>query len=113
MVPVTRFMPVNMDLLTSSSSSSSSLAQRWDAGIHTADCHFSQQMHNICCNNCHHHTAMALQSVGLDDSYGGQVQLAWKMLWHGKWKSTSAMMCTIGPFLAIVTIIVLASVLTR
>jgi hypothetical protein len=116
MVPVTRFMPLDMDLLTSTSTTSSSpasLAHRWDAAIDTADSHYSQQMHNICCNNCHHHTAMALQSMGLGGGWSTQVQLAWKMLVYGRWKSTSAMLWTVGPFLVIVTIVVLASVLTR
>ena len=115
MVPVTRFMPIDMDLLasTSTSTSPSSLAHRWDASIDTADAHFSQQMHNICCNNCHHHTAMALQEMGLGSGYGTQVALACKMLLYGRWKSTSAMLCTLAPFLVVATIVVLATVLTR
>ena len=28
------------------------------------DSHYNQQMHNICCNNCHHHAAMALEESG-------------------------------------------------
>jgi len=115
MVPVTRFMPIDMDLLTSSAASTSpaALAHSWDAAIDTADAHFSQQMHNICANNCHHHTAMALQAAGLGSGWSTQVQLAWKMLLYGRWKSTSAMLCTLGPFMVIVAIVVLASVLTR
>ena len=36
----------------------------WDASIDKADSHYNQQMHNICCNNCHHHAAMALEESG-------------------------------------------------
>ena len=112
MVPVTRFMPIDMNLLTSASTATN-VAHRWDAAIDTADAHYATQMHNIACNNCHHHTAMALQSAGLGGGWATQVQLAWKMLLYGRWKSTSAMLCTLGPFAVIVTIIVLATVLTR
>lgn len=113
MVPVTRYMPIDMTLLTSSSTSSASVADQWDAAIHTADTHFSQQMHNLATNNCHHHTALALQHAGLGSGWSSQVQLAVRMAVYGRWKSGGAMLCTIGPFAVIVTIVVLASVLTR
>ena len=117
MVPVTRFLPVDMDLLTSAAShpsaSPASVAERWDAAISKADEQFSERMHNIATNNCHHHTAMALSEMGLGSGWSTQVQLAWRMMLHGRWKSTGAMLCTLGPFLIIVTVIVLASALTR
>ena len=117
MVPVTRILPIDVSSLPppppSSSAASSDAASQWDDAIHTADAHFAETMHNIACNNCHHHTAMAMRQLGLQRSFGTQVQCAWQMLVRGHWKSTGAMLMTLGPFLVIATIIVLAVTLTR
>ncbi|MES1913636.1 MAG: hypothetical protein MHM6MM_005813 [Cercozoa sp. M6MM] len=40
-------------------------AKRWDEAIENADEEFRQRVHNLCCNNCHDHTLMALQEYGL------------------------------------------------
>ena len=36
----------------------------WDASIDRANAVYSTRIHNICCDNCHHHTAMALVESG-------------------------------------------------
>ena len=36
----------------------------WDAAIERADSIYNERMHNICCDNCHHHTALALTESG-------------------------------------------------
>ena len=36
----------------------------WDAAIEKADSVYRQRMHNICCDNCHHHAALALTESG-------------------------------------------------
>ena len=36
----------------------------WDAAIERADAIYNERMHNICCDNCHHHTALALTESG-------------------------------------------------
>mmetsp|Transcript_8170 Transcript_8170/g.17887 ORF Transcript_8170/g.17887 Transcript_8170/m.17887 type:complete len:156 (+) Transcript_8170:204-671(+) len=36
----------------------------WDEAIHSADSKYETKMHNICCENCHHHTAYALTKAG-------------------------------------------------
>jgi len=120
MVPVTRFLPLDLSTLplsskddSSSGVTSSNRAQVWDDAIHTADSHFANQIHNICCNNCHHHVSMAMREMGMTAGYGTQVRCAWQVLSRGQWKSTGAMLMTLGPFLLIVAIIVLATVLTR
>ena len=38
--------------------------EAWDAAIHRADAEYKQRMHNICCDNCHHHAALALEESG-------------------------------------------------
>lgn len=36
----------------------------WDSAIERADTEYKKRMHNICCDNCHHHTALALTNSG-------------------------------------------------
>lgn len=44
--------------------------EAWDAAIASADSTYRQRCHNICCDNCHHHTALALKESGRP-IYGG------------------------------------------
>eukprot|EP00614_Pseudopedinella_elastica_P005049 CAMPEP_0172595800 /NCGR_PEP_ID=MMETSP1068-20121228/15446_1 /TAXON_ID=35684 /ORGANISM="Pseudopedinella elastica, Strain CCMP716" /LENGTH=191 /DNA_ID=CAMNT_0013394507 /DNA_START=86 /DNA_END=662 /DNA_ORIENTATION=- len=39
-------------------------AEEWDAAIAKADAKYSKLNHNICCQNCHHHTADAISLSG-------------------------------------------------
>jgi hypothetical protein len=39
-------------------------SERWDAAVERADAVYRKKMHNICCENCHHHSAMALTEYG-------------------------------------------------
>ena len=39
-------------------------AAEWDAAIDKADAVYSDRVHDICCDNCHHHTALALKASG-------------------------------------------------
>ena len=116
MVPVARILPIDLSTLPSSTPSSSTPddpALLWDDGLHYADGHFSEQMHNICCNNCHHHVAMAMTKMGLGATFGTQVQCAWQVWTRGQWKSRGSMITTLLPFLIIVAVIALAVGLTR
>ena len=36
----------------------------WDAALDRADSEYKGRMHDICCDNCHHHTALALRESG-------------------------------------------------
>eukprot|EP00918_Siedleckia_nematoides_P025600 GHVU01055279.1.p5 GENE.GHVU01055279.1~~GHVU01055279.1.p5 ORF type:complete len:112 (-),score=15.64 GHVU01055279.1:594-929(-) len=63
-------------------------ARRWDAAVAAADRTFKKRMHNLCCNNCHHHVAEALNELG----YRGrrnwtQVDVFWMMLFRGSFVS--------------------------
>lgn len=72
----TRYLQLDPSLIKavlgeSGSSSSSSkdrgsrneTTEMWDNCVHHTNCHYSQRMHNICCQNCHHHTARALEQM--------------------------------------------------
>eukprot|EP00930_Biecheleria_cincta_P017681 TRINITY_DN13982_c0_g1_i1.p1 TRINITY_DN13982_c0_g1~~TRINITY_DN13982_c0_g1_i1.p1 ORF type:complete len:162 (+),score=16.30 TRINITY_DN13982_c0_g1_i1:25-486(+) len=39
-------------------------AAQWDAAIARADAEYKQHNHDICCDNCHHHAALALTEFG-------------------------------------------------
>ena len=71
----------------------------WDKCVHFSNCHYAQRMHNICCQNCHHHTARAMNQMkyrGL--STWNQVTLAFWVFFCGKFPSAGAFLCTFGPF---------------
>jgi hypothetical protein len=40
------------------------IEREWDRAILTADEVYSKKHHDICCQNCHHHTALALEAAG-------------------------------------------------
>jgi hypothetical protein len=71
--------------LTASSTAagvSADSVQSWDQAVSIADKEYSQQMHNICCNNCHHHSASALCEAGLPMT----MFEAWKLItFRGRW----------------------------
>lgn len=51
--------------------------EEWDIAIDEADAQYQQRMHNICCDNCHHHTAFALEKSGLPQWGCGGLLSAW------------------------------------
>jgi hypothetical protein len=74
--------PITVDSVDSSAEHGSSAVQRWDAAVVESDKMYAQQMHNICCNNCHHHSATALANAGLPTTMFG----AWLMItFRGRW----------------------------
>jgi len=38
--------------------------ENWDNAVTKADDVYKKRIHNICCDNCHHHTALALTESG-------------------------------------------------
>lgn len=76
--------------------------QAWDAAVRDADLSFSKQMHNICCNNCHHHSADALRRMGLDMT----MFKAWSLVtFRGTYVSWGQVARVYIPFLVLVGII--------
>lgn len=84
----------------------------YDQAIFDAACVYGKRMHNLFCDNCHSHVALALNNL----KYGGRQD--WNMLrvWfalmrHGKWVSKSAALWTYLPFccLALFVLIVCLS----
>lgn len=54
-------------------------AEFWDSCLHESNCMYSRRMHNICCDNCHSHVAVALEKM----KYGGISH--WNMVMLAVW----------------------------
>lgn len=61
--PVTTNPAVQQDL-----SPTRSRAEQWDRGVYDASVEYKRHMHNICCDNCHSHVALALNSMRYGES---------------------------------------------
>eukprot|EP00002_Diphylleia_rotans_P017314 TRINITY_DN3360_c0_g1_i3.p1 TRINITY_DN3360_c0_g1~~TRINITY_DN3360_c0_g1_i3.p1 ORF type:complete len:130 (-),score=19.74 TRINITY_DN3360_c0_g1_i3:183-572(-) len=67
---------------------------------------FEKTMHNICINNCHHHVVQAMNVMQYDGKKSwNQVDLAVRLLMHGKYTSYGAILKTYLPFLLLATAI--------
>ncbi|XP_069105177.1 transmembrane protein 222-like [Argopecten irradians] len=58
----------------------------WDKAVHEASEEYKGRMHNLCCDNCHSHVAMALNLMHYNGgSNYNMVYLCFMMLIHGKY----------------------------
>ncbi|KAF4518680.1 hypothetical protein B566_EDAN002714 [Ephemera danica] len=56
--------------------------------------------HNLCCDNCHSHVAMALNLMQYDNCASwNMIKLCLLMMWHGKYVSVAGYLKTWLPFL--------------
>ncbi|KAK0174856.1 hypothetical protein PV327_010577 [Microctonus hyperodae] len=79
----------------------------WDSAVAEASVVYNTRMHNLCCDNCHSHVAMALNLMHYDNSSNwNMVKLAFFMLIHGKYVSFWGFIKTWLAFFTIVAIIV-------
>ena len=96
---VTRFIPINID---------SSKISKWDEDVKKANCEYNKRMHNLCCDNCHSHVAMALNDFRL---YGigwwNMVVLALWMFFAGRFVSVGGFVKQFLPFLTAMVLILL------
>ncbi|KAG7469150.1 transmembrane protein 222-like [Megalops cyprinoides] len=81
----------------------------WDTAVHDASEEYKHRMHNLCCDNCHSHVAMALNLMRYDNSTSwNMVNLCLMSLIYSKHVSCAAFLKTWLPFLlltgAIVTV---------
>jgi|TARA_B110000208_G_C11596781_1_gene368441 transmembrane protein 222 len=78
----------------------------WDDCVHHSNCHYSKRMHNICCQNCHHHTARALgQMKYRGTSHWSQITLAFWIFFCAPFTNVWGFISTFAPFLFILSII--------
>nr|XP_057903446.1 transmembrane protein 222 [Doryrhamphus excisus] len=79
----------------------------WDIAVRDASEEYKHRMHNLCCDNCHSHVAMALNLMRYDNSTSwNMVKLCLLVLIHGKHVSCAAFLKTWLPFFILLGIIV-------
>lgn len=85
----------------------------WDSAVDQASIEYQKRMHNLCCDNCHSHVAMALNLMFYDGSNSwNMVKLCFLMLIHGKYVSFGAFLKTWLPFIMFVAVITCLIMLT-
>ncbi|XP_062605804.1 transmembrane protein 222-like [Saccostrea cucullata] len=87
--------------------------EKWDKSVAEASEEYKHRMHNLCCDNCHSHVAMALNLMNYNNkSSYNMVVLCLLMLIHGKYVSVCGFLKTWLPFLIMASIITVVCVLT-
>uniref|UniRef100_A0A3Q3WMQ4 Uncharacterized protein n=1 Tax=Mola mola TaxID=94237 RepID=A0A3Q3WMQ4_MOLML len=82
----------------------------WDTAVHDASEEYKHRMHNLCCDNCHSHVAMALNLMRYENSTSwNMVNLCLLALIHGKYVSCAGFLKTWLPFLMLMGIILAVS----
>ncbi|XP_068560705.1 transmembrane protein 222 [Cebidichthys violaceus] len=78
----------------------------WDTAVHDASEEYKHRMHNLCCDNCHSHVAMALNLMKYENSTSwNMVNLCLLALIHGKHVSCVGFLKTWLPFLMLMGVI--------
>mmetsp|Transcript_9517 Transcript_9517/g.17300 ORF Transcript_9517/g.17300 Transcript_9517/m.17300 type:complete len:175 (+) Transcript_9517:27-551(+) len=89
-------------------------SQQWDDAIEEANQVYRGRMHNICCDNCHSHVSNALNRMPME-AYGiskwDMVKLCFLIFFRARFLSFGGFLCQFGPFLVVVLIIVLTTIL--
>lgn len=79
----------------------------WDMAVHDASEEYKHRMHNLCCDNCHSHVAMALNLMRYDDSSSwNMVKLCLLTLIYSKHVSFVGFLKTWLPFLMLTGVVV-------
>merc|ERR1711881_794378 len=82
------------------------LGKPWDEAVHDASEEYKGRMHNLCCDNCHSHVAMALNLMKYNGSSSwNMVKLCFLMLFCGRFVSFSGFLKTWLPFAIMAAII--------
>eukprot|EP00026_Physarum_polycephalum_P017682 Phypoly_transcript_18988.p1 GENE.Phypoly_transcript_18988~~Phypoly_transcript_18988.p1 ORF type:complete len:180 (+),score=13.52 Phypoly_transcript_18988:160-699(+) len=84
----------------------------WDKAVESSSQCYESMTHNLICNNCHAHVAKALNQLEFRGiTHWNTFLLILFMMIHSKYVSWGRLLYTWLPFLIIVTIIVVVSVL--
>ncbi|KAL3861231.1 hypothetical protein ACJMK2_007279 [Sinanodonta woodiana] len=83
------------------------LSQVWDTCVYEASEEYKNRMHNLFCDNCHSHVAMALNKMHYNNSNRyDMVKLCFLMLIHGKYVSVWGFVKTWLPFLIFASLVI-------
>ncbi|KFV75150.1 Transmembrane protein 222, partial [Dryobates pubescens] len=81
-------------------------AHAWDTAVHDASEEDKHRMHNLCCDNCHSHVALALNLMRYDNSTSwNMVKLCFCSLLYGKYVSIGGFVKTWLPFVLLLGVI--------
>lgn len=84
----------------------------WDCAVTEASEEYKTRMHNLCCDNCHSHVAMALNLMHYDGSNNwNMLKLAFLMLLKGRYVSVGGFLRTWVPFILPLSAVVLICLL--
>ncbi|GAB5356863.1 hypothetical protein AAMO2058_000325000 [Amorphochlora amoebiformis] len=73
----------------------------WDVSILEGDRKYTGLMHNICCQNCHHHTADCARNAGIKINW---FEAAVLLFCRGKFVSFDRTLIAFGPFFLLIVI---------
>ncbi|CAF0833359.1 unnamed protein product [Adineta ricciae] len=109
----TRYLQLDLNRV-SSLGSSNNLRNVWDKAVEQASDEYKKRMHNLCCDNCHSHVAMALNTMGYDRKYSyNMVSLAFWMFFCGKYVNFGGLLRTWIPFLILASIVIVVTVVVK
>ena len=84
----------------------------WDQAVSAASDEYKTRMHNLCCDNCHSHVAMALNMMAYDGKTSwNMIILALKTFVFAKYVGVYGAVKTWLPFFILMTLIVVLVVL--
>lgn len=80
----------------------------WDQAVIEASEEYKQRMHNLFCDNCHSHVAMALNLMQYDQSVSwNMIKLCFLMLIYSKYVSLWGFIKTWLPFFILVSVVII------
>lgn len=86
----------------------------WDQAVYEASEEYKTRMHNLFCDNCHSHAAMALNLMNYDSSTSwNMIKLWFLMLVHGRYVSFVGFLKTWLPFLILVAMVVAITMVAK
>uniref|UniRef100_A0A0L8GI07 Transmembrane protein 222 n=1 Tax=Octopus bimaculoides TaxID=37653 RepID=A0A0L8GI07_OCTBM len=86
----------------------------WDWAVAEASEEYKKRMHNLFCDNCHSHVAMALNLMKYDDSScWNMVKLCFLMMIHSRYVSFCGFLKTWLPFLIVFSVILILILLSH
>ena len=86
------------------------IEDNWDQAISSASEEYKHRMHNLCCDNCHSHVAMALNLMAYNGKRSwNMINLACRMFIFGKYVSACGFLKSWLPFGIMLSIIITAA----
>ncbi|CAF3919806.1 unnamed protein product [Adineta steineri] len=101
----TRYLQLDLNRIPTTSNSNN-VHGVWDKAVEQSSEEYKKRVHNLCCDNCHSHVAMALNIMNYDRKHSyNMITLSLWMLFRGKFVSFIGFILSCLPFLILVTII--------